>query len=135
MSDKPEKKLFFCTMCGDCCRWPGHVRMTDTEVDRIADYLDIPVNTFIETYTTLTNDRRGLTLIEKDNSYCIFFDDPNICHIYPVRPQQCRTFPNKWNFKDFQKKCPSISIRFQNAPTPKTAVTDIYFPAYLSLYH
>jgi len=33
----------------------------------------------------------------------------NDCSVQPVKPQQCREFPNHWNFPGFEKTCHAIS--------------------------
>ena len=30
------------------------------------------------------------------------------CSVQPVKPQQCRDFPNLWNFPGFEKTCRAI---------------------------
>ena len=65
---------------------------------------------FIQTYTRLRADRRGLSLIEKPNGECIFLEG-NDCTVQAVKPQQCRDFPNGWNFPGFEKTCQAIPMR------------------------
>jgi uncharacterized protein len=62
---------------------------------------------FIQKYTRLREDRNGLALQEKPNGDCIFLDG-NDCSVQPVKPQQCRDFPNLWNFPGFEKQCRAI---------------------------
>jgi Fe-S-cluster containining protein len=62
---------------------------------------------FIQRYTRLREDRSGLALQEKANGECIFLDGNN-CSVQPVKPQQCRDFPNLWNFPGFEKQCHAI---------------------------
>ena len=59
---------------------------------------------FIQKYTQLSVDRRGLVLDNKPNHECIFLEG-NDCAVQPVKPQQCRDFPNLWNFPGFEKVC------------------------------
>ncbi|MHC4762412.1 MAG: YkgJ family cysteine cluster protein [Planctomycetota bacterium] len=58
---------FGCKQCGNCCSGPneGYIWITRPEVERLADYLKITVG--------VEGQRR--------------------CIIYPVRPNQCRTWP------------------------------------------
>ena len=56
---------FHCLRCGNCCRWPGAVRVGEAEIDAIAAYLGIPLEQFLTEYTELLPDRTGLTLPEK----------------------------------------------------------------------
>ena len=62
---------------------------------------------FIQEFTRLAQDRRGLALREKPNGECVFLDG-NDCSVQPVKPQQCRDFPNLWNFPGFEKICRAI---------------------------
>lgn len=59
---------------------------------------------FIQTHTRLNADRSGLALQDKENGECIFLDG-NDCRVNPVKPQQCRNFPNLWNFPGFEDVC------------------------------
>jgi len=83
------------------------VRLPDAEIARIAAHLGLGETEFIERHTRLRADRQGLTLLEKPNGECQFLvgDD---CAIQPVKPQQCRDFPNLWNFPGFEKVCHAL---------------------------
>ncbi len=94
-----------CTRCGTCCRWPGYVRVTADEVDTIAAFLGLDVYEFLDRYTTLTPDRQGLTLVEREDGPCVFLTEDNLCRINPVKPTQCRNFPHLWSFPGFEKLC------------------------------
>lgn len=98
-------KSFKCTGCGNCCRWPGYVRLTSEEVDAIADFLQIPVAEFIDRYTYLTEDRRNLSIIEREDGACFFLTEDDRCQIQEVKPQQCKNFPFFWSFPDWESKC------------------------------
>jgi Fe-S-cluster containining protein len=93
-----------CQRCTACCRWPGQVRITDAEITRMAAHLQVSENDFIQRYTKLRLDRQGLSLMDKPTGECIFLED-NGCLVQPVKPQQCRDFPNLWNFKGAEKQC------------------------------
>lgn len=62
---------------------------------------------FIQKFTRLTRDRRGLSLEEKRNGECVFLEGSN-CSVQPVKPPQCRDFPNLWNVPEFEKVCHAI---------------------------
>ena len=102
-----EQKQFRCLRCGNCCRWPGCVRISGAEADAIAAYLGVPVGEFLDRYTALMPDRQGLTLIEQVSGSCIFLEEcePPACRIDPVKPSQCRRFPEHWNFSGWEKEC------------------------------
>src|SRR5437899_10622227 len=86
-----------CQRCTACCRWPGQVRLTDLEIARLAAFRGLSEHDFIQQFTRLSQDRRGLALQEKPNGECVFLDGLD-CAVQPVKPQQCRDFPNLWNF-------------------------------------
>nr|WP_320191120.1 YkgJ family cysteine cluster protein [uncultured Desulfobacter sp.] len=95
---------FKCLGCGACCKQSGYVRLRKEEPDIIADFLNMDVRDFIETFTCLTRDRHGLSIIDAPDGACIFLDG-NGCRINPVKPAQCRDFPAKWRFSDFEHIC------------------------------
>lgn len=99
-----EKVFYQCQRCGNCCKWPGEVVVSDREIDAIAAHLELPVPEFVSRYTKLRANRQGLTLIEKPNEECIFLDGIE-CTINPVKPDQCAGFPNTWNFPGWEKVC------------------------------
>ena len=99
--------FYDCQRCTACCRWPGQVRLSDAEISRLAAFKKISESEFIQQFTRLRSDRRGLVLQDKPNGECIFLDG-NDCSVQPVKPQQCRDFPNRWNFPGFEKICHAI---------------------------
>jgi Fe-S-cluster containining protein len=103
--------------------------MNDREIDRMAAFVDMSSEAFIDTHMTLTGDRRGLTLVEEDNGHCIFFECPALCKVYPVRPKQCRDFPNKWSFPGFRTECRCIAMRYKQTRPDTTACAAGYFPS------
>jgi len=104
---KPPKYL--CERCTNCCRWPGDVKVSDKEITAIASFLGMPENEFIQQYTRLRANRRGLSLIDQSDGACIFLDGQD-CKIQPVKPQQCREFPNAWNFPGWRDICMATEI-------------------------
>lgn len=101
---------FECQQCGRCCCGPdeGYIWVTKPEIKFIADFLKETVEQLHQKY--LKRQRLRTTIIEcpvtKD---CIFLREiasQKRCSIYPVRPNQCRTWPfwsnnlanpNAWN--------------------------------------
>ena len=83
---------FSCTQCGDCCTGePGYVWMNDQEIKEIALFLNVPEREVREYYGK--KGVKGITLREKSNGECVFFEKGKGCVIYEVRPTQCRTWP------------------------------------------
>src|SRR5207244_284108 len=97
-----------CVRCTECCRWPGQVKLSDGEIARLATFLGMSEYQFIQRYTRLSADRNGLALQDKPaSSECIFLEGRD-CSVQPVKPQQCRDFPNGWNFPGFEKICRAV---------------------------
>lgn len=83
------------------------MRLTNEEITRLAALKGLSEYDFIQRFTRLTTDRRGLALQDKTNGECIFLEG-NDCSMQSVKPQQCRDFPNLWNFPGFEKVCHAI---------------------------
>ena len=96
-----------CQRCTACCRWPGQVRLTEVEITRLAEFRGLSEFDFIQQFTRLTQNRRGLALSEKPNGECVFLEAGN-CTVQPVKPQQCRDFLNLWNFPGAEKSCRAL---------------------------
>ncbi len=96
---------FVCRQCGQCCREPGYVYLTETDVDRIAAFLEMDVHAFTAQYTRLPPERRGLSLNENDDQSCVFLDAQGQCAIQAVKPEQCESFPHGWQYKEMQGLC------------------------------
>jgi uncharacterized protein len=99
--------FYECQRCTACCRWPGNVRVSDEEIAALAKFKGMSEFDFIQKYTRLHTDRRGLSLIEKPNHECIFLEGTD-CTVQSVKPQQCKDFPNKWNFPGWREVCHAI---------------------------
>lgn len=102
-----EGLRFTCTECGKCCTGsPGYVWVSDIEIEKIAQLLQISFEEFVKKYTRKVAGRTSL--LEDYRSYdCIFLKD-NRCQIYASRPKQCRSFPwwieNLKTRKDWEKE-------------------------------
>ena len=81
--------------------------MTNSEIARLAVFKGRSEHDFIQQFTRLRHDRRGLVLQQKPDGSCVFLD-ANDCSVQFVKPQQCRDFPNLWNFPGFEKICQAI---------------------------
>jgi hypothetical protein len=103
-----------CQRCTACCRWPGQVRLTDAEISRLAAYLGLGEFDFIQRFTRLRTDRRGLVLAEKPDGACVFLEGRD-CRVQPVKPQQCRDFPNLWRFPGCERLCRAVPRAVEQA--------------------
>ena len=106
---------FRCTRCGNCCTGAsGSVRVSEDEIEALADHLELPANTFRERYTRRL--RGGdISLTEKPSRDCVFYARAHGCTVHPVRPRQCRTWPF-WNslvhsresWEEESRSCPGM---------------------------
>jgi uncharacterized protein len=106
--------FYECDRCTACCRWPGQVRLSDAEITAISNFLGIAEGVFVQKFTRVSSQRNGLALEDKPNGECIFLDG-NDCAINPVKPRQCREFPNLWNFPGFQEVCRAKEVVMNDA--------------------
>lgn len=92
-----EFKVTNCLDCANCCKTTGPL-FTSADIERIAKYLKVKPQRFIEQYLR----------VDEDNDHvlqqlpCPFLDVDNTCFIYEVRPKACREFPHT-DRKKFQQ--------------------------------
>jgi len=85
---------FHCTGCGACCTGgvDHYVAVTAGEQNAIRAFLGLTVAWFRRRY--LEHDADGTPGIRLNaDGRCPFLGADNRCHVYPVRPRQCRTYP------------------------------------------
>ena len=112
-----------CQRCTACCRWPGQVRLSEAEITRLAAFKGLAEHDFIQQFTRLRWDRGGLALKEQPDGACIFLESEG-CAVQSEKPQQCKDFPNLWNFPGFEKSCHAIP-REVNAAEYERCITQI----------
>ncbi len=85
---------FGCTSCGDCCRGPevGYVFVEAEDVEAMAAHLELDVQEFGRRYLRRVQGNK-LSLTEKRNLDCVFWEDEVGCKVYQARPLQCRQYP------------------------------------------
>jgi len=105
-----KKPTYQCVRCGNCCRWPGLVRLTETDISAISKRLKIGELESIQKHTRLRPSREGLALQEREDGSCIFLEGTNTCTIQEAKPHQCSGFPNAWNFPGWREKCEAVEI-------------------------
>ncbi len=109
--------VFECQRCGNCCRVPGEVRLLNEEPERIAACLGIHTEAFIRDWTRLTRDRRGLSIIEREDDACAMLDARGRCRIQEAKPYQCRAFPLEWNYEGWERVCSAAEkLRHDRGP-------------------
>jgi Fe-S-cluster containining protein len=110
-----EGLRFECTRCGHCCGGgPGTIRVSDEEIGALARRLELADDEFRARYTRRL--RNGdISLVEKKNYDCVFFDREKRCRVYEDRPRQCRTWPfwqsvvhTRETWEDEAGECPGM---------------------------
>jgi len=104
-----NKPHYSCQRCTNCCRWPGFVKLTDSDITSISGFLALAELEFIEQFTRLRPLRDELALTEQSDGACIFLQGRNF-RIQPVKLIQCSGFPNTWNFLGWREVCEAIEI-------------------------
>ena len=84
--------------------------LAEGEVEKIADYLGLPIYDFVRDFTRLRDNRHGLSLIDKEGTTeCIMLDGID-CRLQEVKPYQCPGFPNRGNFENWREACEAIPL-------------------------
>ncbi len=111
---------FECVQCGRCCSGPGegYIWITKPEIERLVKHLNMTVDDLRKAYLVRIGNRTSI-IEEPHTNDCIFLTrtgDKRGCAIYPVRPNQCRTWPfwshnlarpDDWNMTG--TRCPGIN--------------------------
>lgn len=100
---------FQCQRCTNCCKWPGQVKLLDEDIVAIARHLGMSEWDFVQEYTEVRPTKDGLALKNRPNHECIFLEGRD-CRVQPVKPFQCRGFPNTWNFPGWREVCEAIEV-------------------------
>jgi len=108
-SNSPTPPRYACQRCTHCCRWPGFVKLTDSDISAVSNFLGLSEVDFIQEFTRLRPRRDGLALTDQPDGACIFLEGRD-CRIQPVKPIQCSGFPNEWNFTGWREVCEAIEI-------------------------
>lgn len=121
MLDSQVLNQFSCSGCGECCRWTGAVLLTGSDLPRLAAYLGLSEQEFIDRHTRLAPNRRQLALLDQADGSCAFLEG-NRCSVYAARPEQCRTFPYAWSVPEGCPELDRLTVN-QNSvePGPETA--------------
>ena len=107
----PYKDDFRCHRCGNCCRGDGYVELTDSDIDRAADYLSMVREDFLRDYCLEYADEIRLKDQQDEEQSCIFLTEENGlfgCRIHEAKPSQCAGFPFKWRPRGAVKFCEGL---------------------------
>lgn len=111
-----EGLRFECTRCGICCFGaPGTILVSGAEIKAISGHLGLTPITFLQRYTHEVPGGE-ISLHEKSNGECIFFNPQKGCTIYKYRPRQCRTWPfwgsvtlTRAHWEKEARRCPGMN--------------------------
>ena len=127
MSDDLEKRFAFpwyrqglhfsCTKCGKCCTGsPGFVWVTEDEIGKMAQFLNVTLMAFKRLYVRRIDQRYALIEKKSLNHSCVFYQNQQ-CQVYTARPLQCRSYPfwqenllSEQNWKHTAQVCEGIQV-------------------------
>jgi Fe-S-cluster containining protein len=82
-------QIFTCQKCGECCRGYGGTFISQGDIARISNYLNIDPDRFMSEFCQLSGGKP--LLAQHRNGYCVFWD--KLCTIHPVKPKMCKEWP------------------------------------------
>jgi uncharacterized protein len=98
--------------CTECCRQKGFVYLTDADLPRMAEFLELTVQQFERKYVYRTKNRMRLRVPRDVNCYFLLEGG---CSIHPAKPTQCRIFPywpelleSRREWRKTARYCPGI---------------------------
>lgn len=105
---------FTCQQSGHCCKCPGVVYVTLSDIKGMANKLNLSEIDFRQQYVIKQNGWDVIsTTTHRPNC---FLDEQNRCSVYEHRPKACRTYPNWdviWSSEEALKKecalCPGLN--------------------------
>jgi len=106
-----------CRSCANCCK-VAETDVTERDIKRLAKYLGITPQQFINEYTTTSAFEQKEPILRRRETGCIFLEG-NDCTIYDARPDTCRDFPHlirgagsfesrMWQMPDRATYCPIV---------------------------
>ena len=110
----PEKTVFNCRLCGDCCRGEGGIFIRPDQAEGPARIMGLQTREFIERYT---EPRHGFLSIKTDaEGWCLLHDrQKHFCLIHEHKPPMCRDWPffhgpltRRTAFVDAKAACPGL---------------------------
>ena len=103
--------IFKCKRCGYCCHGETTVSLDQKDIERLVDFLRLPLAEATEKYLRVTD---GVTQMKVVDGHCIFYRDG--CMAHPGRPWRCRQWPlhpsiliDEGNFSAISYSCPGIA--------------------------
>jgi len=100
--------LIDCTSCGNCCEKLKSC-VTDNDVDRLSQNLDITIQQIKEDYTEIEEGKRYFKHLP-----CFFLKNKK-CTIYNDKPNDCESFPHLHK-KDFKTRLFGVIENYSICP-------------------
>lgn len=99
ITDEQPRVYFDCNKCpAFCCSIYERVQVTKRDLNRLAKYFNVSVETAARRYTKMHGDERILRRV-KDTIFeqtCMFLNqETRGCTIYHARPAVCREYPDR----------------------------------------
>lgn len=82
--------VFECRQCGECCRGFGGTYVTEADIQKIAQFLDMKPADFRREHCAPSGSR--YVLAQGPDEFCRFVRN-KMCGIHPVKPRMCRNWP------------------------------------------
>jgi Fe-S-cluster containining protein len=122
MKLKKENIQFTCEKCGACCRADGYVYLKPGETEKIAAFLNRPVEEFKKEFTDWLMWKGRV--IKQDDEGCVLLVEGR-CAVYEARPSQCAEYPfwkhvlndSSW-WEHFKNYCPGVRNAKHLFPNP-----------------
>ena len=129
--------------CTACCEQKGFVFLTEDDILRIADFVQMTAHSFERRYIYRTKHLRRFRVPQE--TQCPFLKDGG-CSIHPVKPVQCRVFPYWPELVDEAKEwhktgswCPGIGkgelIQIEDAQKQAEEMRQAYPTMYVKKIH
>jgi Fe-S-cluster containining protein len=135
ITDEQPRVYFDCSKCpAYCCSVYERVQVTKRDLNRLAKYFKVSVETAMKRYTKMWGDERVLRRT-KDKLFtetCIFLNqETRGCGIYHARPAVCREYPDRsrcvyYDVLQFERKqqddatvLPLVQITFREVKKEK----------------
>ncbi len=83
---------FECQKSGNCCRREGMVYVTIPDMQKMATFLGLQLNAFIQQFCKRENG--WYVVASPTHRPNCFLKDDNTCSVYALRPKSCKDYPN-----------------------------------------
>ena len=112
--------LFTCQNSGNCCKAPGYVYVTPSDIKKMAAQLNLSIESFKSHFVI---NHRGWSMVSTPTfrTNC-FLNKQNKCDVYESRPNHCKTYPD---WPDIWKSDEALINEADSCKGLKTALTKL----------